>query len=413
MESDARSQFNRSLCAHVKQLTATFASPVTNFRASKSKEKLIAAAAQTTSFPAGNSRAKTPQPAFLLNPTQAVHKEDAYSRLHYDYLKVQRNKSSAGKYTAKCKAAKRPPAMKTRQHSRDYGSSAACPLEFDKENLYPGGEDGKYNNLVALVNKERETVNNMKAELQRVCLESRKEKSKLQREIEELNIKNAELIKVHNRERNKLHEKCDALYYCIKTLTNAFVEKLLFMQNINHNTEFHHTKGYNPISEMKELFVKELERVRALEFDIDFSQELSRLRDITNKAVKAERLQAWAETRLEKIQEEAMERANTASTYKNAGECLAWEETRVKTSVPFQCSKQSLLLRTLEDINASVSELALTEDSADVPVKSKASDNSKGSIMKKESKATNNAIKQLEEIKARILNRQRKLQHKQ
>eukprot|EP00826_Nyctotherus_ovalis_P001681 TRINITY_DN10290_c0_g6_i1.p1 TRINITY_DN10290_c0_g6~~TRINITY_DN10290_c0_g6_i1.p1 ORF type:complete len:121 (-),score=8.99 TRINITY_DN10290_c0_g6_i1:102-464(-) len=51
---------------------------------------------------------------------------------------------------------------------------------------------------------------------------------------------------------------------------------------------------------------------------------------------------------------------------KHKSERLLWEETRAKTSVSSQCSKQLVLLRKLEGINANVSELALTEKFADV-----------------------------------------------
>jgi len=377
---DAKSQFNKSLSTHIKQLTATFASPITNFGVSQLKDKPITLANKTASIQSNNNRAKTPQPRFLINSAQEsvkqkkTSKEDPYNRLYYDYLKVQRNKTAIEKYApvnTKYKVIRKPEknSVRSRQSSKDH--NVACPLEFNKENLYPSNmEDSKYNNLIALVNKERETVNNMKAELQRVCIESRAERNRFQKEIEELNVKNTELRKLHIREKEELHKKYDIMYSFMKALINEVIDKFTLKGNTN--------QAHYAIEDIKTIFIKELENVSRADIGIDFSEELSKLENRVNRVIKADKTLKQTNTKLEQIQEET----------------------------PEHKTEQSLLLRALEDINSSVNELSLKEDL--IP-ENKVRSNS--SIQPINIMMTSKAMKQLEEIKARILNRQRKIEN--
>ncbi len=133
-------------------------------------------------------------------PTMESTLRPGASQLHHSellYSSSSNNNTSTNKLTLNLHAMHADkPGTKART-----GTVSVCGPPEEDENWNPNGETAKCKNLLLLLNKEREAVSSLKAELKRVCVESREEKGKLQQEIDELNKTNTAYYKQYMKEK--------------------------------------------------------------------------------------------------------------------------------------------------------------------------------------------------------------------
>jgi len=550
-QPDIKKQFNQGLFSRIEKLAGVFASPKSYAR-HKDRESTCCVnqihtknACVYTTYPeqTNYTRSKTPQPNAYQNTrprsiskasinentcqNNKVNVKELNNRLYYEYLKFQRDKTGADTYysssannTNQQSFKSKNLLLKTTMQAENYASTKTIirpvtPIECDQEiqenfdpnknvqfqESMPPEYSTKCKNLLLLLNKEREAVSNVKTELQRVCVESRQEKHKLQQEIEELSQINSTYYKQYLKEKennaqimiknNQLTHKLESASTQIRTLVNYTIdtiEKLFILQFSpppSENTTFSRKK--DPLEETRDQILANLAKVNSIEGGVNLSEELNKLSALQEKvamytaanntqdaqkiiAEKTDKipskLQTWATNGLEEIQEEIWEPTETLTNHKAIGKNTE-KSTRDNTNaVPSernmpemqnfnkiksptkQCANKenkvppvkierkntvlsqvnthkgseifgpvlsaieasgivenpdvgdhASLLKTLENLNMELGNLSLTEDAMLSPVEK--------CVIKKDSQYNqqSNAMKELEEIKARILNR--------
>lgn len=433
--STIRKQFNQGLLTRIKKLTCTLASPNT-CDAQHPKENPSKNAARKYSE-SNTSRAKTPQPdPAQNNQPKALPDESAK---FCDYLRSQRNRSTTECHTGRpnVKAKAIPYAKvacardsKTSGKAEDtlyskYVSKSinpnVYPYRIGMENLNPNKTSNNTSNskdLIALLNKEREEVGNLKTELKKTYLYSKKDKMELQQQLEELAKTNKALVKGQKALEQKYSElkllpkKLEAVTIQARTLATGIVEALesAFAKDCCGEKEL--------LNKLKATVLQRMEKVSAVEGGISFSPELCRLSMLQAKSNRLPNTQRPVEMEIKLNTEDIEAKYRTSDKKpKNSKSIDATKKINsnlhigtdifgpilptIEASMIIQNNDENpSLLGTIANLNEELGNMSEGENIVPSP-------GNAVSAPKKSGKLPTNAMKELEELKARIMSRRK------
>jgi len=440
--STIRKQFNQGLLTRIKKLTCTLASPnICDSQRPKETNRNV-----PHKQPESNtSRSKTPQPDPNQHPTKALPDESAK---FCDYLRSQRNRSTTECHTGRPSHMKGKPVYYAKvSYSKDnkligkvddtlyskYVSKSinpnVYPYKIGTENLNPNKSSNNTSNskdLITLLNKEREEVGNLKAELKKTYLHSKKDKTELQQRIEELTKTNKSLVKEQRVIEQKYNElkllpkKLEAVTIQARTLAIGIVDALE-SAFASYNTSFANGCSEKELlNKIKLAVMQKLEKTCSIEGGISFSPELCKLSMLQTKSDKSFNPQKQEKVEYE-VQEIVLNPKELEPKYKtsdkkpksvdvikkvntnlhNGADIFGPILPTIEASVIVQNSDEHpSLLGTIANLNE---ELANISESENI----KSSPGNIISVPKKSSKFPTNAMKELEELKARIMNRRK------
>jgi hypothetical protein len=276
------------------------------------------------------------------------------------------------------------------------------------ENKHPNKIEWDINSsreLIDLLNKEKEVSSYLKAELQKTCLESRKEKAELQKKIYELSKGNAECYKqIANEKSNSrqawstnkiLSKRFESISSQTRMLVSGLVEVIdeVAKQVMDAKVK----------DSIKQLVINKLEKVNTVEGGIFFSDELRKIKAkklLLSNIQPKEDVKCYNEVKInEEYQPVRIEKLN-ANLHKGSEVFGTLLPEITISEIANDVDDHSSLLRTIKNINEEFDDIEEEIDSSPEKVPA---------IPRKCPGIPTNSLKELEELKARLSVNKRKL----
>eukprot|EP00826_Nyctotherus_ovalis_P050458 TRINITY_DN6181_c0_g2_i3.p1 TRINITY_DN6181_c0_g2~~TRINITY_DN6181_c0_g2_i3.p1 ORF type:complete len:413 (+),score=123.88 TRINITY_DN6181_c0_g2_i3:108-1346(+) len=281
MNAAIKKQISQDLLLRIERLTSEFSS-AKNAADSSGNAKVFGQTAVRISprlHGSSTSRPKTPEMNAKRQMNRGQLGEDTRCYLTEDSTAESSSKKFKGLRYSQL------------ENGKEIESSSKCGSKTDKfatdalgiENRYPNRmkwEGNSSRELIDLLNREKEASGYLKAELQKTCLDSRKEKAELQKKIHELNKANSECYKQIANERSNsrqawsanriLSKRFDAISLQAKILVSGLVE--LIDEIAQEPVDAKVMEG------VRKLLVCKIEKANAIEGGMFFSEELRRVK---------------------------------------------------------------------------------------------------------------------------------------
>lgn len=405
MNAAVKKQISQDLLVRIERLTSEF-SLGRNTAESSGGGKVFGQTAVRTSprlHGSSTSRPKTPEMNAKRQANRGQHGEDTRCYLTEDSTAESSSKKFRGLRYSQL------------ENGKEVESNSKCGSKADKfaadtsgiENRYPNRMEWEGNSsreLIDLLNREKEASSYLKAELQKTCLDSRKEKAELQKKIHELNKANSDCYKQIANERSNsrqawsanriLSKRFDAISLQARTLVGGLVE--LLDEIAKESVDAKAVEG------VRKLLVCKIEKANAVEGGMFFSEELRMVKAKKFAGASQGAAQDKAETELRErdgFQPIRVEKFN--SNLHKGSEVFGPVLPEITVSeIANDIEDRSSLLRTIKNLNEEFDELG--EDNIVL------SPEGVSALPRRCPGMPTNALKDLEELKARLaLNKKR------
>jgi len=372
MSAATNRQISQDFVLRIERLTNDFVTSRNNTEAKTFGKTTIKISPRL--YGSNTSRSKTPE----MNSKRHINKRNHIEDTHYNT-----EDSSTDSSTKKLKGLKCSQLENVRER---LGVIDTIGIENKNPNKM---EHSLSKDLLVLLNKEKEAVGYLKAELQKTCLDSRKEKAELQKKIHELNKTNTECYKQIAHERSSarqalndnkaLTQKYESVSTQNKVLINGFTELIekIVKQTVDLKT-------------METIIMNTLEEANKIEGGTLFSDELIKVKKLA--------AQTKENTKDESLYTENLKPNNILLL----NEVVLPEIT--VSEITYDIEDRSSLLRTINNLNEDFDEDFddLVDDLSPEQV---------SAIPRKCPGMQTNALKDLEELKARLALNKKKLAH--